>query len=121
MLALALFLLLFRLRSCAACQRRHVSSAEEVERIRAAVKGWDLGFEVLYGGELLAVPVSSKQRGQNMAVRRQRLHQTMPCKCAVLAGWFGRAVHEDAKAAVLSSADRYVGLLRGTLKRHWNS
>ncbi|KAK9835402.1 hypothetical protein WJX81_007208 [Elliptochloris bilobata] len=59
--------------------------ADEVERIRSAVEGWGLDFEVLYGG------------------------------------WFGRAVHEDAKAAVLQSADRYVGLLRGTLKKHWNS
>ena len=32
-------------------------SAEEIERIRAAVKGWNLSFEVLYGGELRAVPV----------------------------------------------------------------
>ena len=56
--ALAIFLIF--LRNNFAYNRAMRLSAEEVERIRAAVKGWDLGFEVLYGGESLAVPVLSR-------------------------------------------------------------
>lgn len=37
------------------------------------------------------------------------------------AGWYGRVVPSGGKAAVLSSADRILGLLRNTSKRHWNS
>lgn len=35
------------------------------------------------------------------------------------AGWFGKAVSSDARAVVLRSADRYVGILNGTLQKRF--
>ncbi len=34
-------------------------------------------------------------------------------------GWFGKAVGADAKAVVLRSADRYVGVLDGSLQKQY--
>ena len=34
-------------------------------------------------------------------------------------GWFGRAVAADAQNAVVRSADRYIGLLDGSLQREY--
>ena len=35
------------------------------------------------------------------------------------AGWFGKGVKEDAKQVVIRSADRYVGILDGTLRKEY--
>lgn len=34
-------------------------------------------------------------------------------------GWFGKAVSNDAHQAVIRSADRYVGILDGSLQRQY--
>ena len=34
-------------------------------------------------------------------------------------GWFGKAVSSDAHQAVIRSADRYVGILDGSLQRRY--
>ena len=65
--------------------------------------------------------LSLLKHNRNLSLLGATILHRKKCMHGMLPGWFGRAVHEDAKAAVLSSADRYVGLLRGTLKRHWNS
>lgn len=50
-----------------------------------------------------------------------RHHCTQAPNMQLTAGWYGRVVPSGGKAAVLSSADRILGLLRNTSKRHWNS
>lgn len=51
----------------------------------------------------------------------ERHHRTHAPDTLLMAGWYGRVVPSGGKAAVLSSADRILGLLRNTSKRHWNS
>jgi hypothetical protein len=34
-------------------------------------------------------------------------------------GWFSRAVAEDAQRAVVRSAERYIGILDGSLQRRY--
>ena len=88
-------------------------TAEEVERIKRTVGGWDLDFDKILGGALLYAACA---QGHHQATSSH----TGP-DMQLIAGWYGRVVPSGGKAAVLSSADRIVGLLRNTSKRHWNS
>ena len=55
------------------------------------------------------------------SVFNRRRNRTRAPDMHFTAGWYGRVVPSGGKAAVLSSADRILGLLRNTSKRHWNS